>query len=358
MKLPLKRTASGTLRRVVKRINDKVRYLAGCCCGGNYYKAVRCSRIGQPPDPPEVPQVFYIPRSLFVGCNTQNCPVIGGRIVTYNGRCYVLQPSTTTMPDGCDHLPQHPYQAGVFSLPPGATVAVPICLIEDSSCDGPECAPITADCCDGAYATPCGDSRRCSDWHGMSATFTSTEITDNRTQTATTTTTHYVSRVKSYTYSWSCLNGTSTRTVVFASDAEHIVDTRNGSVTFTRDRNYGSQFAAADSFRCGQLPGTVANRYADFQNCSDDRFFDNSSPPAFTDTRTVTWRLQNACGGGSASLSDLRIYHQPPVPDPVDIREDYSYSAQWTCAVTDACIRNPLDPESPNDPESLFGTNL
>lgn len=135
-------------RKLVLRGRKLALAIAGCfarCCATQSWN--RADLCNEDEFPPDVPRIITFPAGFVCG---DSCPVSGGRIIIYAGRCYTVVSGTGTVQ--C----QGPRTApAVYLAPfPGATVVSwqeLSCKPLTATCLDETCVPIEPGCCSDPY---------------------------------------------------------------------------------------------------------------------------------------------------------------------------------------------------------------
>lgn len=140
-------------RKLVLRGRKLALAIAGCfarCCATQSWN--RADLCNEDEFPPNVPRIITFPAGFVCG---DSCPVSGGRIIIYAGRCYTVVSGTGTVQ--C----QGPRTApAVYAAPfPGATVVAwqeLSCKPLSATCLDETCVPVEPGCCTRPATWSCG----------------------------------------------------------------------------------------------------------------------------------------------------------------------------------------------------------
>lgn len=277
-----------------------------CCCGQAWIRAVACSSS-------TVPQIIIAAVGEdgqgggAGGCAASACPVAGGMLVVYAGRCYVIEAGDVPLAPGCV-MEQHTFAARLYpDRPDGIDVGTMTCLGPAADCSDPRCdLPPPVGCCVESISFDCaGNRRRCEGGRDVlwtRDTLTETVDTDRGFVTLRRFTEHLVMRAR-------CV-GTNTVLSIDPSSFQENHLERTGfpdsttrlPITFVPAGTYrtpGNTPLAAD----GQPPpqcsgdiqtGTYRETWATVTGCNDGTYARDITDVGHTQTDRMSWRWEIA----------------------------------------------------------------
>lgn len=319
MKQAYRRTPQGTLRRLYKRVGGVLRWLGGCCCGGNtWIRAVAC-RVDT------TPQVIVAPSDQFANPTCSNrggaCPVPGGLTVVYRNRCYVIETGPEELPPECQSGALV-FAARIYeTLPDGELLARFDCLPPEETCESPMCQlPPPIGCCVESQSIGCNGPRLCEGGKDVTLNFES--YSDNIAYRFNGTIFERAQITQFWVVRRRCVGTVIVTTVDPSSFSESVFTDSNGGVRTVRNQPLNTSQAPFTE------PGFAPSRWANL--IATDGCDYHNTIPGFVENRVIT----SGCRSGTGHLDQTTT----EIPSGIILRT-FVEDASWSWTVPIACTR-------------------